>query len=429
MLGNLRMSLLVAGALVGAINHQVAEADSGLKLTYGTFETTQTGIDRDYTITGTALMVRSATDTQVWTQVIGLNGDTSYGSHVHDLPCALGGGGHYKIDPNVAGTVRENEIWPAVETDANGIGFGYDQVDHVARVEAQSIVVHDTDGARIACADLTDGQTGPTTTCGYFETLQAGKDLGLKIRGYAVMRRDEHGTHVVVRVTGLDFGLSENDTYMAHVHDLPADVNTGGPHYKIDPFEPDTIEANEIWPTVKKCGRRLGVGYASVDHIARPEAQSVVIHSPLDGARIAIATLTGPWPTRLVTKGRFTVTADGMALGYENLRGTATMVRDSRGRTTVTVRVNGLDGNETYPAHVHALPCDVQSGGAHYKIDPDIGGAIEENEIWPIVKSNRRGRGRGYVRVRHMARPEAQTVIIHDPVTLKRIACADLYLD
>jgi len=427
MLRNLRMSMLLGVALAGAVSHQVAEADSGLRITYGTFETTQTGLDRDFVITGTALMVRSSTDTKVWTQVIGLDAGTSYGSHVHDLPCALGGGGHYKIDPSVSGTVEANEIWPLLTANAEGIGFGYADVTHVARVEAQSIVVHDpSDGARIACADLTDGQTGPTTTCGSFETLPAGDALGLRIRGYAAMRRDAHGTHVVVRVTGLDF--SGTKTYSAHVHDLPCDVQSGGGHYKIDPTEETTIEANEIWPTVKKCGRRYGIGYASVDHIARPEAQSVVIHSPIDGARIACATLTGSWPTRLVTTGRFTVTADGHDLGYRRLRGTATMVRDSRGRTTVTVSVKGLDRNETYPAHVHALPCSL-GGGGHYKIDPSEPAVIEANEIWPIVESNRRGRGRGYARVQHMARPEAQTVVIHDPTTGARIACADLYLD
>jgi len=242
------------------------------------------------------------------------------------------------------------------------------------------------------------------------------------------MERDSNGTHVEVRVKGLKF--RSGVTYPAHVHNLPCDVNSGGGHYKIDPTVSGTEEDNEIWPTVKGSRRRwsrYGVGSASVDHVARPEAQSVVIHDPDTSVRIACATLTGPWPRCLVTKGTFEITDDGYALGYNRLRGTATMTRSSNGQTSVSVRVKGLDRRTEYPAHVHNLPCSL-GGGGHYKIDSTIGGTEEDNEIWPLIKTSWSGVGRGNALVHHMARPEAQTIVIHDPDTGKRIACANLYL-
>jgi hypothetical protein len=73
---------------------------------------------------------------------------------VHNAPCAVGnGGGHYQHV--VGGPVDvANEIWPGFTTNASGHGNGHAANDFWARPEAQSVVIHDTDGARIACADL-----------------------------------------------------------------------------------------------------------------------------------------------------------------------------------------------------------------------------------------------------------------------------------
>lgn len=47
-----------------------------------------------------------------------------------------------------------NEIWPEFTTNADGIGNGNARVDMTAGPDAVSIVVHDADLAKIACADL-----------------------------------------------------------------------------------------------------------------------------------------------------------------------------------------------------------------------------------------------------------------------------------
>jgi hypothetical protein len=38
--------------------------------------------------------------------------------------------------------------------------------------------------------------------------------------------------------------------YMAHVHASPCALNTADGHYKIDPTNTATVEANELWPAL-----------------------------------------------------------------------------------------------------------------------------------------------------------------------------------
>ena len=133
---------------------RLAEAAGG-QVTRGTFQTFAAGLGRGYDISGLAVMVRTGSDmTLVSVKAAGLASNVSYPVHVHNQPCAVGsGGGHYQHV--VGGDVDSiNEIWPGFTTNVAGIGSGQARNDFRARPEAQSIVIHDTDGARIACADL-----------------------------------------------------------------------------------------------------------------------------------------------------------------------------------------------------------------------------------------------------------------------------------
>lgn len=76
---------------------------------------------------------------------------------LHARDCSTGdGGGHYEIDPAVEGAVEDNELWLSVSTDASGVGTAEVASPHLARAEAQSVVIHDNDeaGTRLACFDL-----------------------------------------------------------------------------------------------------------------------------------------------------------------------------------------------------------------------------------------------------------------------------------
>jgi len=127
-----------------------------------------------------------------------------------------------------------------------------------------------------------------------------------------------------------------------------------------------------------------------------------------------------------VTSGHFATTQAGKDLKYD-IRGFAVMLRVPRGadgRTYVRVFARGLDANATFPTHVHNMSC-ADGGGGHYQYD--VGGAVDAiNEIWPAVTTRGWGFGWGSASHGHVARPEAQSIVIHQPGSLVRIACADL---
>jgi hypothetical protein len=137
---------------------------------------------------------------------------------------------------------------------------------------------------------LAPAAAGATKTRGTFQTLPYGSvELGLEIEGIAQLTRDDDGTTAKIVVRGLEPGT----TYAAHLHNLPcSDVNPGGAHYKDDPLGP-SMPPNELWLsstddpmagiTANEDG--VAVGRGSATWVARPEAQSIVIHFilPPDG--------------------------------------------------------------------------------------------------------------------------------------------------
>jgi len=125
-----------------------------------------------------------------------------------------------------------------------------------------------------------------------------------------------------------------------------------------------------------------------------------------------------------VTKGSFVTLSGGVDLGH-SVRGHAVMVRFGD-RTLVGVHVRGLEGSETYSTHVHNKACAAPAfGGSHYQDDP-ASGVNADNEIWPTVQTNPSGNGRGFATHDHRARPEAMSIVVHQPDTGVRLACADL---
>jgi hypothetical protein len=132
-----------------------AVSAAGAQVTNGDFQTFAAGLERGYEISGRAQLVRTAGgQTLAQVEAWGLAPNTGYPVHIHNAACAVNnGGGHYQ---DVVGGPADNvnEIWPAFTTDASGHGNGHAANDFTARPEAQSVVIHDTDGARIACADL-----------------------------------------------------------------------------------------------------------------------------------------------------------------------------------------------------------------------------------------------------------------------------------
>lgn len=137
---------------------------------------------------------------------------------------------------------------------------------------------------------------------GVFRTLPEGTAMGLRIRGFALIVRGTRGT----RVKALAWGLRPRTTYGAHLHNAPCSEpgNPGGGHYMHDPAGP-AMPPNELWlsstadPMAGITSNAIGLafGRGSADWVARPEAQSVVIHhippggTTAGGPKIACADL------------------------------------------------------------------------------------------------------------------------------------------
>lgn len=130
----------------------------------------------------------------------------------------------------------------------------------------------------------------------------------------------------------------------------------------------------------------------------------------------------------LMTKGIPVVTQQGVERNYM-VTGTASMKRlpsGSNGTTIANLHVKGLHPNEKYPTHVHNLPCRQKSGGGHYQ--NERGGKVDNiNEIWLTFTTDAMGNGSSEARHGYVARPDAQSIVIHDSTPDKaRIACIDL---
>jgi hypothetical protein len=181
----------------------------------------------------------------------------------------------------------------------------------------------------------------------------------------------------------------------------------------------ETVEQNEIWLQLNSTGGAAQARVSSPHIIRGSDARSVVIHDPVTKDKIACADIQ-----LRVAFGQFANLPGADALGY-NLSGMALLVGNG-GRTTVYVMVNGLaKGAVAYPTHVHNDTCAAGAGG-HYEHDPAVEGAVESNEIWPIVNGNAAGAGFGRASSPIPVRPDAQAVAIHDPDTKAKVGCADL---
>ena len=90
--------------------------------------------------------------TTITLRLTNLSPNTGFMSHVHEEPCAIGGG-HYWFDPD-AGNLPPNEIHIDFTSDDDGTGFmtaeNANQIDETAR----SVIVHTMDDAGLLCADL-----------------------------------------------------------------------------------------------------------------------------------------------------------------------------------------------------------------------------------------------------------------------------------
>lgn len=132
----------------------VAGAGSEVEVVTGRFSEFSSGVDRGYDIKGPVRLKRGSDWTMVRVNVKGLDPLSTYASHLHENACSDEfGGGHYMDDPAGPPT-PPNELWLELETNRRGIARDSSTASWAVRDGARSVVIHDSDGARIACADL-----------------------------------------------------------------------------------------------------------------------------------------------------------------------------------------------------------------------------------------------------------------------------------
>ncbi|MEY2431081.1 MAG: large repetitive protein [Acidimicrobiaceae bacterium] len=134
--------------------------------------------------------------------------------------------------------------------------------------------------------------------------------------------------------------------------------------------------------------------------------------------------------------GTFRETAAGAGLGYD-IAGSAKLTV-STDATTAKVNVSGLDPAKHYGSHLHNGTC-ATGGGGHYQ-DVEGGAAAPPNELWlssddtpPLTLDPNPGgvaHGSGSApwaaRLSSTTKTNARSIVVHEPGSGARIACADL---
>lgn len=130
--------------------------------------------------------------------------------------------------------------------------------------------------------------------------------------------------------------------------------------------------------------------------------------------------------------GVFVETSAGSAAGYD-IHGSVKMTIGAAG-TLVTANVSGLDPAKVYGSHLHNGTC-ASGGGGHYQ-DVEGGAVVPPNELWLTTNGaglapNAGGVAHGAGTATWVARvssasTNARSVIVHEPGSGTRIACADL---
>ena len=153
-------------------------------------------------------------------------------------------------------------------------------------------------------------------------------------------------------------------------------------------------------------------------------------------AAAAMTAPAGAAPGAESLHGTFRETTTGAGLGYD-IAGSAklTVGVDS---TEAKVNITGLDPAKHYGSHLHNGTC-ASGGGGHYQ-DVEGGATTPPNEVWLSSTDNALGtldpnaggvaHGSGSAtwapRLDSTTQTNARSIVVHEPGTGARIACADL---
>lgn len=181
-----------------------------------------------------------------------------------------------------------------------------------------------------------------------------------------------------------------------------------------------------LCPDDRNCDR--GLGLRCIDGVCAPGDFPDAGPAPVDGgqpAPVDAGVIDQLPPAQdVVFAGPVQTTPDGTGFGL-TVAGNAIMVKNNDGYSSLRLEASGLSPDTQYNAHLHNGNC-ADGTSPHYKKDPTVQEVIQANELWPSFTTNADGRGVGTLYEDHVIRDEAGSIVIHQPETNERIACANL---
>lgn len=220
-----------------------AMAKEPIQFTQGQMITYADGLEQGYDISGQATMVRSAEGhTTVIVRVHGLAPNSSYDVQVHDQSCNNEVGGSYYRHQADNAAEGSNEIGAAMTTNRGGHGFSKVVSDFVARSEARSVVVHDTNNTRLACADLHATGVSPYTFSAQKIAELAGSIADAVtpadptfLAGDPELMEANRAEYFVTRITPADPTFLAGDPELLVVQQVEIIAEDGSGHYAANP--------------------------------------------------------------------------------------------------------------------------------------------------------------------------------------------------
>ncbi|HMY38197.1 MAG TPA: hypothetical protein PK011_02630 [Marinagarivorans sp.] len=373
----------------------------------GYFTRTPAGTSRYSTLNGLSNLIIRDNSSEIEIHVQGLTANAQYKSVLTRGTC-------FSIDSNA--TYRQglggNEITPTISVDAFGMGMAKDAQNFALNDTDLSLAIKDLGNENtIACADL-------HSSAGIKGMVRMGKSYYYNWVGYVSANDNGHSRAEINPSTG----FRRIDT------SGPVDAYANMSNCNSEPMEYGQSKGghgaeNSLWPHAEETEAFLGIWASNPFKVRLNEIKSLVFSEQQSQQPLPYRCID--LDTKLLTfrSGSFKPTDAGVAL-YGTLAGRAILETSLEGNTTASITMAGLKPNTTYSNHVHNGLC-ADAGGNHYL--HDIHGADNAvNGMFPVFTTDATGYVHYQLSANKIVRPDARSIVIHEPGSGVKIACADL---
>lgn len=373
----------------------------------GYFTPTTLGAARYGNLTGLTHLVIRENRSEFEIHVQGLTPNAHYTSTLTRGTC-------YSIDSNqgYVPTSGGEIIKIDINVDSFAMGMARDMRNYALDDTRLSLAIKDlSDGTTIACAEL-------QSDAGAKGTVRLGKSYYLDWEGYVSSHAGGPSRAEIKPPNGIRQAEISGpiDAFISLT-----DCNSEPIKY----FHSKGSESadNSLWPHAEEADAFLGIWASNSFEVRLSEIKSIVFSERQSQLPLPYRCIDLDSKLLTFRSGSFKPTDTGVAL-YGTLAGRAILETSQEGTTTVTITMAGLKPGATYSNHVHNGLC-ANAGGNHYL--HDIHGADNAvNGIFPVFTTDSTGHVRYTLSANKIVRPDARSIVIHEPGSGAKIACADL---